>query len=171
MKGKGYEELIDALAILSSKGKSIRLVIYFGEGCHGLDQARELAAARGVAHMIEWREFLAPEELSAMYQSSKACIVPYTGGSARHPLSCALANATPVIATRTVDIQEYLGDLGLYVEGTGASIAQAISQVEEQLSDFRSLGTKMRERAIAELNIEKIARDMRCFYSRFTERN
>jgi hypothetical protein len=33
-----------------------------------------------------------------------------------------MVNATPVIATRAVDIPEYLGELGIYVDGTAESI-------------------------------------------------
>ena len=48
-------------------------------------------------------------DLVSAYQTSKACIIPFTGGSARHPVTTAMANAAPVIATAAADIPEYLG--------------------------------------------------------------
>jgi glycosyltransferase involved in cell wall biosynthesis len=81
--------------------------------------------------MIEWREFYSGDELAEVYQRSKACLIPFTGESARHPLSCAMMNATPVIATRAADIPEYLGDLDIYIDGTAESIVQAIMKVEK----------------------------------------
>ena len=97
------------------------MVIYVGYGCNGLDEAKELAIRKNVADMIQWQDFYTGEELAKVYQQSKACIIPFTGGSARHPLTCAMVNATPVIATRAVDIPEYLGDLGIYIDGSGVS--------------------------------------------------
>ncbi len=127
-RGKGYEELLKALAILKAKGTRVPLTIYVGHGCNGVTEARRAADCAGVSDMIEWRAFSSGNELAEVYQRSKACIIPFTDGSARHPVSCAMVNATPVIATRAVDIPEYLGQLGIYVDGSGDSIAEAIAR-------------------------------------------
>ncbi len=165
-KGKGYQELLEALEILKSRKLAIRLLIYVGRGCNGLEEAKQLAVARGVADMIEWEEFFSGGELARAYQSSKACIVPYTGGSARHPLSCAMANGVPVIATRAVDIPEYLGELGIYVEGSGLSIAEAICRMDSDPKAGDELGKKLRAKASSELDIGKVAQEVGGFYSR-----
>jgi glycosyltransferase involved in cell wall biosynthesis len=155
-RGKGYEELLKALAILKTKEIRMPLTIYVGHGCNGLLEARDAADRAGVADMIEWREFYSGDELAEVYQRSKACIIPYTGGSARHPVSCAMVNATPVIATRAVDIPEYLGELGVYVDGSAESIADAIVRIEEGSLDIGSLGSQLRAKA-TELETQKIA--------------
>ncbi len=116
--------------------------------------------------MIEWQEFHTGEELAKTYQQSKVCLIPFTGGSARHPLTCAMVNATPVIATRAVDIPEYLGDLGIYVEGTAASIAEAICEVESGRLDLGFLGERLRAKALAELDYQKIGEELKGQYSR-----
>lgn len=157
LRGKGYPELIGALAILKSRGTQIKLVSYVGHGCNGLAQAREMAVRAGVSSMIEWGEFFSGEELARAYQTCKACIVPYTGGSARHPLSSAMANATPVIATRAADISEYLGELGIYIDGSSEAIANAICDIESGRLEIRELGHRLRERAASELEVGKIA--------------
>jgi glycosyltransferase involved in cell wall biosynthesis len=166
MRGKGYLELLDALAELKSKGMKISLVIYVGYGCNGLEEAKDLAIGKDVADMIEWQDFYTGEELAMVYQRSKACLIPFTGGSARHPLTCAMVNATPVIATRAVDIPEYLGDLGIYVGGSASSLVDAICEIESGRRDLRELGERLRARALAELDYRKIADELSREYAR-----
>jgi glycosyltransferase involved in cell wall biosynthesis len=164
LRGKGYAELLDSLAILKEKGHGVRMLCYVGHGCKGLDEAQAMAAKKGVCDMIEWGEFFSVEELATAYQSSKACVIPYTGGSARHPVSCAMANATPVIATRAVDIPEYLGDAGVYVNGSGQSIAAAILEIEVANGCVKTLGERLRAKAVADLDIAKLAQEMAAIY-------
>jgi len=166
LRGKGFPELLDALAILKSQEVRVRFVIYVGYGCNGLEKAKQLADSKQVADMITWQDFYTSEEVANVYQRSKACIIPFTGGSARHPLTCAMVNATPVIATRAVDIPEYLGDLGIYIDGTGSSIAAAVLEIESGRKDLSSLGTTLRSKALAELDYGKIGGELSTEYSR-----
>jgi glycosyltransferase involved in cell wall biosynthesis len=166
MRGKGYPELLDALALLKARGLKIPLVIYVGYGCNGLEEAKQLATRKNVADMIQWQDFYTGEELAKVYQRSKACIIPFTGGSARHPLTCAMVNATPVIATRAVDIPEYLGDLGIYIDGSAAAIAGAISEIESGRKNLSAVGQGLRTKALAELDYNKIAEELSTEYSR-----
>jgi len=164
LSGKGYVSLIDCLRILKSQRIIIRLVIYAGHGCNGLEAAREQAFRAGVDDMIEWSDFFTASQLAAAYQECKACIVPFTGGSARHPVTTAMANATPVIATRCVDIPEYLGSSAIYVNGSAESIADAISGIEHGCIDVCALGTASRERAQDELNTLTVAQNLQRLY-------
>lgn len=166
LNNKGFASLIEALRILREKLIAIRLTIYAGHGCGGMQEAREMAARAGVDDMIEWREFFVGEELSVAYQSFKACIAPYTGGSARHTVTTAMANATPVIATRCVDIPEYLGSSGIYIDGSAASIAQAIIDAEADGAKLQAIGMELRQRAIQQLDVKAVAERMRDIYSR-----
>lgn len=168
-RGKGYSELLKALALLQAMEVRISLILYVGHGCNGLSEAKAAAARAGVSGMIDWREFYSGDELAEVYQRSKACIIPFTGGSARHPVSCAMVNATPVIATRAVDIPEYLGDLGIYVDGTAESIAEAIREVEAGRVDVESVGLQLRARAIAELDCRRIAKDLSSMYAQICD--
>ena len=171
LRGKGYVELLDALRELKSKGLPISLLIYVGHGCNGLEDAKELAVRKQVAEMIEWKEFDSKEALAKVYQQSKACLIPYKNGSARHPLSCAMVNATPVIATRAIDIPEYLGELGIYVDGSAPSIAAAVSEVENGGRDLNSLGKALRAKALAELSYDRIALELAREYSRIARKD
>jgi hypothetical protein len=64
-----------------------------------------------------------------------------------------------------VDIPEYLGELGIYVDGSGNSIAEAIVRVETGAVDVGSLGAQLRAKAIAELDCQKIAEELSGMYS------
>ncbi len=169
LRGKGYAELLQALAILKEEGRRISMLCYVGNGCGGLDEAKAMAVKSGVADMMEWGQFFSVEELAAAYQASKACVIPYTSGSARHPLSCAMANATPVIAARAVDIPEYLGDLGRYVDGSGKSIADAIVGIEQEKDSAAALGNQLRAKAVADLDVSRVAQQMAAIYSEISE--
>ncbi|MGB8322122.1 MAG: glycosyltransferase family 4 protein [Candidatus Acidiferrum sp.] len=168
LRGKGYVELLESLAILKSRHKTIHVVIYVGYGCNGLEEAKELAIRKHVDHMITWQDFYTGQELAEVYQRSKACIIPFTGGSARHPLTCAMVNATPVIATRAVDIPEYLGDLGIYIDGSAGSIADAIVEIESGSRDLSALGASLRAKALTELDYRKIGEELSREYSRIS---
>jgi glycosyltransferase involved in cell wall biosynthesis len=168
LRGKGYAELLEALATLKQRGTPISIVIYVGYGCNGLAEAQKLAVKKGLGDIIEWQDFYSGAELAAVYQRSKACIIPYTGGSARHPLTCAMVNATPVIATRCVDIPEYLGELGIYVDGSAASLVDAITNMEAGRYDLPTVGQQLRAKALAELDYHKIAQELSQEYSRIS---
>ena len=160
LRGKGYLELMDALVQLKARGIRIALVIYVGNGCNGLEQAKQIATAKQLDDVISWQEFYTGSELAKVYQRSKACIIPFTGGSARHPLTCAMVNATPVIATRAVDIPEYLGDLGIYIAGSATSIADAIAEIESGRKRLEGLGESLRAKALAELDYRNIGAEL-----------
>jgi glycosyltransferase involved in cell wall biosynthesis len=161
LTGKGYLSLLEALRILKSRGLMIRLMVYVGYGCNGLEEAQAEANQFSVADMIQWNEFFTSSELAAAYQSCKACIIPFTSGSARHPLTTAMANATPVIATRNIDIPEYLGSFGIYIDGSAESIADSIEDVEAGRMNLVEIGDALRKRATEELDVQHVAKDMR----------
>jgi len=164
LRGKGYAELLGALRILRARGVPIQLLIYVGHGCNGLEEAREMAASPDLDGLIEWKDFFTGAELATAYQVCKACIVPYTGGSARHALTTAMVNGTPVIATRAVDIPEYLGSLGIYVDGSSESIADAVCDIEAGKMDVRTLGLQLRAKAVDELDVGKVAENLCAIY-------
>lgn len=170
LSGKGYRQLVDALASLKKKGHGVSILIYVGHGCDGLNEAKAIAAQAGVASVLEWTDSYKEEDLAEAYQRSRACLIPYTGGSARHPITCAMANATPVIATKAIDIPEYLGDLGIYVDGTAESIAEAIESVERGEHDLSSIGQELRRKAMEELDHSNIAQTLKDLYGQIAAR-
>ena len=59
-----------------------------------------------------------------------------------------MVNATPVVATRAVDIPEYLGELGIYIDGSSASIVDAVLEIESGRRDLIALGSDLRAKAL-----------------------
>jgi glycosyltransferase involved in cell wall biosynthesis len=171
LKGKGYWQLLEALVILKDRTRDVSVLIHVGHGCNGLVEAQAMATQLGVAGMLKWAEFFTSDELAEAYQKSKACLIPFTGGSARHPVTCAMANGTPIVATRAVDIPEYVGNLGIYVDGSAESIAEALEQIEEGKHDLERLGASLREKAIAELDHNKVAQGLTAIYSEINSRS
>jgi glycosyltransferase involved in cell wall biosynthesis len=148
LRGKGFETLLNALKILQSKGKTLRLVIYVGEGCIGLDEGKKKVSDMGLDRYIEWTEFLHGSKLTEAYQGSIGCIIPYTGGSGRYPATSAMANATPVIATRKASLPEYVGESGIYIkEESDEELVNAIISLMDDPDLVKSLGTELRKRA------------------------
>jgi len=165
LSGKGYKALLESLTILRHRDVPIRLLTYVGHGCNGAEEARAMAVQMGVADMIDWSEFFSGAELAAAYQSCKACIIPYSSGSARHALTTAMANATPVIGTRFVDIPEYLGNLGIYIDGSAESIADAICDIEKGRTDLHALGIALRKKATEEFDVARVAGTIQSLYA------
>ena len=116
LKGKGFDTLLGALKIIQAKGQEAKLFIYTGHGCNGLEEGKQMASDMGLDEFINWSEFIYGTNLANEYQKSIACLIPYTGGSGRHAVTHAMANATPVIATKKADLPEYLGESGIYIK-------------------------------------------------------
>jgi glycosyltransferase involved in cell wall biosynthesis len=148
LRGKGFDTLLNALKILQSKGRSLKLIIYVGEGCIGLDEGKKKVSDMELDGYIEWTEFLHGSKLTEAYQGSIGCIIPYTGGSGRYPATSAMANATPVIATKKASLPEYVGESGIYIkEEAEEELADAIISLMDDPDLVKSLGMKLRKRA------------------------
>lgn len=165
LKGKGFDTLLSALKILQSKGKDLKLIIYVGEGCVGLEEGKKKAFDMGLDRYIEWAEFLYGTRLAEAYQRSIGCIIPYTGGSGRYPATTAMANATPVIATREASLPEYLGESGIYIkEDSAGELAEALIKLMENPDVVKSLGGKLRKQAEERFSWDMIANSMSTIY-------
>ncbi|MGC2423922.1 MAG: glycosyltransferase family 4 protein [Nitrospirota bacterium] len=165
LKGKGFDTLLDALKIVRSKGRKTSVVIYAGKGCNGLEDGKQRVADEGLEEFISWRDFLWGPMLCEAYQKSVGCIIPFTSGSGRHPATSAMANATPVIATRKAALPEYLGDLGIFIdEGSAEELADAMTHLLDHHDAVISSGTKLRERAEKFFSAETITKRLVAIY-------
>ena len=148
LKGKGFDILLDALKLVQKKGIKTRVVIYTGKGCSGLEDGKRKVIEKGLEEFISWSDFLRGPALSEAYQKSVGCLIPFTGGSGRHPATSAMANATPIIATRKAALPEYVGDAGLFInEGAAKELADAMIRLLDHPGVAASVGAKLRERA------------------------
>jgi len=165
LKGKGFDTLLDAITILASKKIKLKLVIYTGEGCIGLDEGKKRVLKKGLSHIVSWSEFLKGDKLADAFQKSFACVIPYTDGSGIYPAIHAIANATPVIATRKASVPEYVGELGIYIDRDAPDqLAKAIIDLMKHKSLVSSLGHKLRKMAIHRYSWETIAEQVFAIY-------
>ena len=149
LTGKGFDTLLHALKILESEGKSAKVVVYVGEGCIGHVEGKKMVTDMKLDSYVEWSDFLHGHTMTETYQRSFACLIPYTGSSGKYPATCAMANATPVIATRKAGIPEYLAELGIYIkENSPDELAAAMMAIMEEDASIIQLRGDLRERAL-----------------------
>ena len=171
-KGKGFDTLLNAMKIIKSKGITEKLIIYVGEGCVGLEEGKKVVHDMGLDDTVIWSNFLSGSKLSEAYQKSIACVLPYTGGSGRYPVTSAMANATPVIATRKASLPEYLGDLGVYIkEDSPEELAAAMMYLISNKDKVNSLGGQLRKRVAEQFSWEVIAKKISNSYKEIAESN
>ena len=168
---KGFGTLLSAWKILQAKGRGVRLVIYVGYGCGGLNEGKERVKAMDLEEYIVWSEFMSGSSLARAYQKSMGCIIPYTGGSGRHPATVAMANATPIIATRKAELPEYLGEHGIYIEeDSPEELADAVLYLMGDKGAVHSLGRSLRKRAEESFSWQVIAKKVSMIYGEVQSR-
>ena len=169
MNGKGFNTLLEALKILESKGTSAKVIIYVGHGCIGLEEGKKKVSDMGLDKYVIWSEFLSGSKLAELYQKSISCLIPYTGGSGRHPVTAAMANATPVIATKKAGLPEYLGESGIYInEISNQELAEAMKFLIDNPEVVKALGNKLRKYASENYGKEAIGKEMLKIYKQIT---
>lgn len=160
LKGKGYNTLLDAMEIIRSRGQNISVFIYTGM-CNGLIGGKEKVDDRGLNNFIRWSDFISGIDLAKEYQRSIACLIPYTSGSSRHPVTYAMANATPVISTNKIDLPEYLGEFGIYIkENSPKELADSMEYLMNNPHVVGSLGKKLRKRAEDRYNKDVVGKEL-----------
>jgi len=165
LAGKGFDTLLAAWRMLKAKGARVPLIIYVGYGCGGLDEGKTKVHAMELEDLIVWSEFMSGSSLSRAYQESIGCIIPYTKGSGRHPATTAMANATPVIATREAELPEYLGEEGIYIEeNSPEELADAVLSLINDQDLVHSMGRNLRKRAEGRFSWEIVAGEISEIY-------
>jgi glycosyltransferase involved in cell wall biosynthesis len=130
---KGIERIVDALALLATRGKPLR-ALFVGKGPR-LAAVRARAQQRGIAERCEFVEWVdSPARLAELYRASRLCVCASTcEGGPRFTVE-ALACGTPVVSTRVGVMSELLasGELGALCGFDVTSLADAIAA---QLAD------------------------------------
>jgi glycosyltransferase involved in cell wall biosynthesis len=161
LTGKGFDTLLNALKILETKGKQTKVKIYVGHGCLGHKEGIKLVSDMKLDSYVEWIDFLYNHYLTEAYQRSLACLIPYTGGSGKYAATCAMANSTPVIATRKAGLPEYLGDLGIYIkENSPEELAAAMIKIMEDDESSKKLRIDLRKKAIEQFSYNVITQQI-----------
>jgi glycosyltransferase involved in cell wall biosynthesis len=160
MTGKGLDTLFRAMSVIrQQRPLSVpTLTIHGHYGTVTPDAAMLLAKDFGIADRIVWRNQISNEEMIKLYQRSRVCVLPYTGGFAGLPASTAAACELPVVATRTAGLPDHLGESGIWVDENDAD--QLASRVLELLDNdeaWQQAAAGLRKRAEELLSWDVIA--------------
>jgi glycosyltransferase involved in cell wall biosynthesis len=147
---KGFEYLAPALRMLKDEGKPIRLKLhgYYMPGER--EWALDIIKKEGIEDLIDWLSFRSYDDLADAYQKSICCAIPYTDYTPCFPITVAMANALPVVASDAMGIPEYLGEGGgiMVPQKSVETLAAALRKVRDNEALRNSLGQQ--GRAIAE---------------------
>ena len=155
---KGFEQVAPALRMLRTDGIDLRVKVYGFFVQEEQDYAIALARAEGVDDLLSWVSFASEDELTAEYQRSLVCLVPYTGYAGYFPSAYAMGNGVPVIATDIMGHSEYVDGSGLLIApGSAEELAAATKRVLGDESLRRDLGAAGRRRAAESLSWERVA--------------
>ncbi|MFX0197629.1 MAG: glycosyltransferase family 4 protein [Candidatus Hodarchaeota archaeon] len=147
--GKGFDDLLNALGHLKEAGKKIKVTIHGEFTGEDLRKGKTLAEGFGVGDYLEWPDRPIGQSVTDLYQRSLFCVIPFTKGSACYPVTTAMANGTPVIATKRAGTQEYLGDLGIYIDiHSPVQLAERMADLMDNPAISAEYGPRMREKAI-----------------------
>jgi glycosyltransferase involved in cell wall biosynthesis len=169
---KGSVELLEAVALLRSRGLDVRVTIagppdrMFPE--HG-DELRELAARSGLAgHAhIGWVDDLTElfESAGVVALASRARPSGAPSEGAPTVLMEAMAHARPVVAPREAGIAEVVGDGGTLVdERTGTGFAAALEPLLRDRAHADEVGARGRERAKRLFSFERTVETLEGLY-------
>ncbi len=139
VNNKGLDRIVDALALLGSRGRRAR-ALFVGQGPLR-DATRERSAAKGVdARFVEWLE--SPADLAHVYRTSRVVVCASTcEGGPRFTVE-AMACGTPVVSTPVGVMGELIEDgrngalCGFDIE----SLADTLERVLADDATARALG-------------------------------
>ena len=156
---KGIEHLVDAVAILRERGRSLRVVVA-GTGDDGyLEDVRRRAETRGIADLIDWVGHVGGELKLSLYSAADVFALPTSQENFGFVFFESLAAGTPVITTDLVDTRSEILDSGggVIVPQTGAAFAEALESFMTGERSAEEMGSKGREWTLENLSTEVVA--------------
>jgi glycosyltransferase involved in cell wall biosynthesis len=171
VRKKGFEHLIDAMALVSRRLPEARLVL---AGGGDLDvELRARAAARGIADRVIWPGLLPHDRVPALLAAADVVAVPSVRDEAGNVDGLpnvameALASAAAVVATAAGGLGEVLrnGETGLIVpERDPAALAEALGALLADPARRRALGAAARRDVEARFGWDRVAERFEAIY-------
>lgn len=158
-EGRGYELLIEALALVPSSVQ-VRIRVYGPGRADYLDALTAQTTALSVEHRLDWGGVLSQSEVSATYLTAHAGLVLYESadlgndGLSNKILEC-VASGRPVIAGDLPANHRFVTEngVGWLAPVTAEGIAEALSTAARQ-GDFTALSARCRGMGDSWLNWE-----------------
>jgi glycosyltransferase involved in cell wall biosynthesis len=158
--GKGLHTLVQAMALVQDRlgARTPTLSIHGHWGPSTPEEGVRAAADAGVTARIRWLNQIAPEADLAEYRRARLCVIPFSGSFAGYPAGLALANGTPVIATRRAGVPDHVGDAARFFEvDDAAALAAAMVELDGDDAARAELAARGRARAESTLGWDTIA--------------
>lgn len=175
VKKKGFEYLIDAVAMLKNEYPSLRIYIA-GDG--DLDASlREQARIAGVSEQVRFLGNVLHHEVPALLSAADVAVAPSIHDDAGNvdglpnAVMEIMASGTPLVATRAGGIGNIATDqetARLVSERDAAALAGAIRELLQRPSARAELGARARDLVRREHSWERVARDFESVYERAT---
>ena len=145
MPHKNLGRLVDAFALIARQFP-VRLVLRGGGRPRNVQLLQERIAALGIERRVEWRPYVAEEDLLALYRGARALVLPSLHEGFGLTALEAMACGTPVVASGVSSIPEVVGDAGVLVDPLDpASIAAGLRRIlseDDLCRDLRERGLK-----------------------------
>jgi glycosyltransferase involved in cell wall biosynthesis len=160
---KNHARLIDALAILRSRGTDVTLV------CPGQPNVRDRevsrhAQLRGVKDLIQFPGFVSAEQLADLFSAARCLVFPSLFEGFGFPVLEAFVAGVPVACSNTTSLPEVAGDAAVLFDPTDA---EAIADAVGRLWTDDSLRATLAERGTARAQLytwDNLARSCRALY-------
>jgi glycosyltransferase involved in cell wall biosynthesis len=125
---KNHETLINALALLTERGRPEHLALSGMLSQRG-GALRELAEERGIADRVHFLGCVSQDELIALYRAATLMAFPSRFEGFGIPLIEAMQLGCPVVASKSAAIPETAANAAVYCNDNPASWAEGIEQV------------------------------------------
>lgn len=152
---KGGDTLIDALAKLVRRGRSVKLLMIGGKvgasdptNQQFAQQVEAHIQREGLANHVIWTGHLPAEEVSAAFAAADMAVLPYSDGVSfrRGSLMAALAHGVPVITTVPgVHLPELVPEQNIILVAPGQP--REIADAAMRIADHAGLRTRLGEGA------------------------
>ena len=160
---KGLDVLLDAVELLRNRGCAFHLTI----AGRGPDLARHVVRIRANASIDVIDAFLAPQEVTRLFQRSSIVVAPYRDATQSGVIAAAFGNGRPVVASRVGGLAEAVTDGvdGVLVPPNDAdALADALEPLLRDDDKVKVLMSGAVRQAETNLGWESVARDLKAFY-------
>jgi glycosyltransferase involved in cell wall biosynthesis len=156
---KGFEFIAPALKRLREEGLPIRLTVLGNFNPGHKEWGERIVKENGVEDLVMWKNFSSEEELYEEHQKALFSLIPYTDNAGSFPATISMATGTPIIGTKVMGIEEYVGEGGLIVESKSVDdLARAIRRMVEDRGLRENLSRQARAIAQREYSWDTVAR-------------
>lgn len=174
---KGFHVLVEALALLKTRGERFRCLIAGDGPLYGA--VRDRAQTAGLREDLEMPGAMPQERVKALLDTADTfvlpCVVAKSGDRDGIPVALmeAMALGVPVVSTNVSGIPELIrnGENGLLVPaGDAEALAQALGRILREPALRERLAMHARTTIEAEFNLETIAANLECLFRESVQR-